>query len=87
MISVNQIAHILAGMLGVLGPEALFGRIVKEYAILGIVSLAIIKELIYDGWLGHAQPMSGAFVDFGFFSIGIGSAILLNWMSSKFKWQ
>jgi hypothetical protein len=87
--TINQIAHILAGMLGVLGPIALFSKKAKEYAIIGIMLVAAIKEFVFDGWINHVQPFFGnasAFEDFAFFGLGTALAVLLYWLSQKYNW-
>lgn len=89
---INQIAHFLAGALGIFGPIALFGKEklysrVLRYSIIGIILFAAIKEFGYDAWLGHTQPFLGATIDFGVFVAGISTAVVLSWMSIKWKWS
>lgn len=86
--NVNQIAHFLAGLVGVFGPVACFGSRAKWWGTLGILTLAAVKEFLFDGVILHVQGFWGAggsLEDFAFFAFGAVIALWLYHLSQDIK--
>lgn len=87
--TINQCAHLFAGMLGVFGPIALFGRQSRHKALVGILCLGACKEFILEYGIQHAQKfwgVGGAAEDFLFFGIGAAGAYFLYHLSQTEHW-
>ncbi len=76
---VSQTAHVLAGMLGVLGPIAIW-HISFIPGTVGVLSFAVVKEFWFDVHFEDAETsggLGGDIQDFGFYLAGILAANIL----------
>lgn len=67
---IGQVAHTLAGILVVLGPNALFGSRFMWAWVLALIIFAAVKEFWYDVNYESSDERGNGWEDFGFYIIG-----------------
>ena len=75
--SIGQIAHVEAGLLVVLGPNALFGPRFMWAWCLALVVFASVKEFWYDTNYETSDERGNGWEDFGFYMVGMAIGIVL----------
>ena len=82
---VGQTTHVLAGLLVILGPIALFGARFWYVWALALVLFASVKEFWYDENYETADERGSNLEDFGFYMVGLVVGILLYKIKVWFK--
>lgn len=74
---IGQTAHTLAGILVVLGPNALFGSRFMWAWVLALIIFAAVKEFWYDQNYETSDERGNNGKDFGFYILGLAIGLIL----------